>query len=73
MVGDVNQFTDFSSNKNQNKAFSVNLSYQTRQNWALYSRDRGTLRFEKENTSQTVSVPLKACKRISFFRSRNDI
>lgn len=71
MVGDVNQFTDFSNNKNKYNALSVNLSYQTRQNWAWYSR--GTLRFEKENTSQTVSVPLKACKRISFFRNRNDI
>lgn len=56
MVGDVNQFTDFSNNKNNYNALSVNLSYQTRQNWAWYSR--GTLRFEKENTSQTVSVPL---------------
>lgn len=41
MVGDVNQFTDFSSNKNKYNDFSVNLSYQIRQNWAWYSRSIG--------------------------------
>lgn len=47
MVADVNQFTDFSNNKNKYSAFSVNLSYQTRQNWAWYSVGHSRIRERK--------------------------